>query len=122
MDPLQQTAPQTPISSNATLSALTGILFFGPFVQRSMLSPEKGVAEGGGGSEANFIQGYCKVGKLNIVLFLITLSVYLINYFLQTAFLQRISSLTSLAICIISTFCIVACLNEIALQEIMPGV
>ncbi|MDR2541776.1 MAG: hypothetical protein LBD11_08840 [Candidatus Peribacteria bacterium] len=97
---------QTPISSNTTLSALTGILFFGPWIK----TPDP------------FIQGYCRVGRLNIVLFVITIILSLINYFLQTVFLQRITTLTSLAICSISAFCIVACLNEIALQAIMPAV
>jgi hypothetical protein len=58
---------QIPISSNTTLSALAGILFFGPLVKNSIIVPpargEGGAnaTEGGLSAQANFILGYCKI-------------------------------------------------------------
>jgi hypothetical protein len=45
---------------------------------------------------------------------------FILNYFAQTTFLQRLASWTAIIICLISAFCITACLNEIVLPELLP--
>jgi hypothetical protein len=59
------TTPQTPLSSNATMSALAGLLFFGPLVKKAAEIPQTTTGEVTEGekftAEQSFILGYCKV-------------------------------------------------------------
>ena len=91
--------PQNTITSNDILTSLAGILFFGPFIK----------------SEHLFVQGYCRVWKLNLVLLILTFIAFVGAYFYPHLLLNRMIVLSAGAICVISAFSIFSCLNEVQL-------
>jgi hypothetical protein len=51
----------------------------------------------------------------------ITVCLFLINSAVYTVFLHWLANIIAIGICLMSAFCITACLNEIALVEILPA-
>ncbi|MDR3168319.1 MAG: hypothetical protein LBU27_00725 [Candidatus Peribacteria bacterium] len=82
---MDQYPSQTAITNNEILTALAGILFFGPFI-----TPFH--KENHGEGQSSFVYPYLNVGKLNLILFAITVFFFIINYFAQTTVLQRLAS------------------------------
>ena len=101
---------QIPISNTALTASIAGILFFGPFIKNQNF---KNINE----EEKQFIQGYCKIGIINIWLFVITLITFIANYFYPSEIFDRITIICSGAICLISIVSIFACMNGIQLLD-----
>ena len=105
--------PQNTIPSNDILTSIAGILFFGPIIARtkkSVLNEWETVMQNN-----LFTQGYCKVWKLNLTLFVITFIMFIIDYFFPSQLLNRMIIFAAGAICILSAFSIFSCLNEVQL-------
>ena len=96
--------PQS-ISSQATVSALAGMLFFAPLVKRE-LNKENSFSE----YEKNFILWYTQIGFVNLTFLCILICVAIINMFFDSSILSWIDTIVWYAIFIISVFCSFTCI------------
>ena len=100
------------ISPQTMLSAVAGLMFFGPFVKRNIDSDSSFTQE-----EKDFIMWYVQVGFLNLTFLAIVLIAALISLFVVRPYLSWIINIWSIAIFIISIFSIVACANSLSMRK-----
>ena len=99
------------ISSDAKLSAIAWVMFFAPFIKNRIKKSEDFSED-----EKNFVYGYIQVWFVNLVFLIIVSIATLINFFEINWILNRIISIWSVAIFIISVFSIFACANELSMR------
>lgn len=100
------------ISPQAMLSAVAGLMFFGPFVKRNVNEDQYFTQE-----EKDFIMWYIQVGFLNLTFLAIVLVASLIGLFVVRPYLSWIINIWSIAIFIISIFSIIACANSLSMRK-----
>ncbi|MDD2537179.1 MAG: hypothetical protein PHU61_01660 [Candidatus Absconditabacteria bacterium] len=102
------------VSENSMLSALAGLLFFGPLVSPStrkktdQLSPY----------ESTFILSYCSLGIVNLGLAILGISGMVISYFFPNIITPWITTLCLWAVAIICCTGILGCLNQVILLDL----
>ena len=99
------------ISSDAKLSAIAWVMFFAPFIKNRIKKSEDFSED-----EKNFVYGYIQVWFVNLVFLIIVSIATLINFFEINWILNRIISIWSVTIFIISVFSIFACANELSMR------
>ena len=100
------------ISSQAMLSAVSGLMFFGPLVKRSVENDQSLTQE-----EKNYIMWYIHVWFVNLTFLVIVLLSEFINFFWIQPYLSWIINIWSIAIFIISIFSIVANANSLSMRN-----
>ena len=100
------------ISSQATLSAVAGVMFFAPFVKNNIKNDQTLSDE-----EKNFVTWYVQVGYVNFIFLMIVLIAALANIFWIHPVLSWIVTIGSFAIFIISVFSVLACANRLAMRK-----
>lgn len=100
------------ISPHAMLSAVAGLMFFAPFVKRSVNSDSSFTDE-----EKDFVMWYIQVGFVNLAFLAMVLITALINMFWVRPYLSWIINIWSIAIFIISIFSIVSCANSLSMRK-----
>lgn len=100
------------ISPHAMLSAVAGLMFFAPFVKRSVNSDSSFTGE-----EKDFVMWYIQVGFVNLAFLAMVLITALINMFWVRPYLSWIINIWSIAIFIISIFSIVSCANSLSMRK-----
>ena len=99
------------ISPQVMLSAVAGLMFFAPFVKRSVETDTSFTQE-----EKDFVMWYTQVGFVNLTFLAIVLFTALISFFRVEPFLSWIINIWSIAIFIISIFSIVAAANSLSMR------
>ena len=100
------------ISPQAMLSAVAGLMFFAPFVKRSVNSDTSFTEE-----EKDFIMWYTQIGYINLIFLIIVLIPALLNIFIVWPYLSWIINIWSIAIFIISIFSIITCANSLGMRK-----
>lgn len=100
------------ISPHAMLSAVAGLMFFAPFVKRSVNSDSSFTDE-----EKDFVMWYIQVGFVNLAFLAMVLITALINMFWVRPYLSWIINIWSIAIFIISIFSIVSCAISLSMRK-----
>ena len=100
------------ISSQAKLSALTGMMFFAPLIKKNLESDPQYTEE-----EKSFIMWYVQVGFANLAFFVFTSIAAMINFFVFHPILTWIVTIGSFAIFIITVFSIFACISSLSMRK-----
>lgn len=100
------------ISPQAMLSAVAGLMFFAPFIKRSV-STNPSLPQ----DEKDFVMWYVQVGFVNLTFLAIVIAAALVNMFIVWPYLSWIINIWSIAIFIISIFSIIACANSLSMRK-----
>lgn len=100
------------ISPKAMLSAVAGLMFFAPFVKRSVNNDSSLTQD-----EKDFVMWYIQVGFVNLMFLAIVLIAALINMFAVWPYLSWIINIWSIVIFIISIFSIITCANSLSMWK-----
>lgn len=103
---------QNNISPQAMLSAIVGMMFFAPLIKRSVDNDPDFTQE-----EKDFIASYIKVWYANLTLFIIVISVTIMNLSWIHPILSWIITVGSIAIYIITIFSLFACVNNLTMRK-----
>ena len=103
---------QNTISSQTMLYAISGILFFAPFIKHNVESDLYFSDE-----EKNFIMWYVQVGFVNLIFLIIVIIAELLSVFYEYSRSSRIVTIGSIAIFIITIFSIFSCANKLSMRK-----
>ena len=103
---------QNNISPHAILSAIVGMMFLAPFIDRNVKADSDFSAE-----EREFIMWYIKVWYVNLIFLVIVLAATLWNLYYIHPALSRIITIGSFVIYIITIFSLFACVNGLTMRK-----
>lgn len=98
------------ISSQAKLSAIAGMMFFAPFVNKNLSSPKFS------DNEKEFISWYIKVWYFNLSILIIVAIAAILDLVFVSQIASWIANIWSLIICVVLLFTIFACVNDLNMR------
>ena len=99
------------ISWEAIVSAIAGLMFFSPLVEKNIKFDQSFSSE-----EKDFIMWYVQVWFVNLILLLVVLLTTFVNIFWIQPYLSWVISIWSIAIYIITIISIIACANSLSMR------
>lgn len=98
------------ISSQAVISAIAGMMFFGPFVKKNIEMDPRLSDE-----DKEFIMWYVQVWYLNLMFLIITLAATLVNLFWVNPIISWVVTIWCIVIFTITLFSLFACINRLGM-------
>ena len=99
------------ISWEAIVSAIAGLMFFSPLVEKNIKFDQSFSSE-----EKDFIMWYVQVWFVNLILLLVVLLTTFVNIFWIQPYLSWVISIWSIAIYIITIISIIAFANSLSMR------